>query len=98
MEQWFNLLIQVAQPILTTLAYTGTNIFLDTVQTEIKNHQNKPAKLALKSLGLKEDHTATAQRLAGSEIAVTVSILKRSSILPSTTLSQKFLVKFSAYG
>ena len=69
MEQWFNLLIQVAQPILTTLAYTGTNIFLDTVQTEIKNHQNKQAKLALKSLGIKEEHTAIAKRLVGSETA-----------------------------
>ncbi len=63
MEQWFNLLIQVAQPILTTLAYAGTNIFLDTVQSEIKNQQNKQAKLALKSLGLKEHHTAIAQQV-----------------------------------
>ncbi|MDJ0574132.1 MAG: hypothetical protein QNJ65_03050, partial [Xenococcaceae cyanobacterium MO_234.B1] len=79
MEQWFNLLIQVAQPILTTLAYTGTNIFLDTVQTEIKNHQNKQAKLALKSLGLKKDHTAVAQRLAGSEIAE--QVLQNTSLI-----------------
>ena len=63
MEQWFNLLIQVAQPIFTTLAYTGTNIFLDNIQTEIKNHQNKHTKLALKSLGFKEDHSEIAEKL-----------------------------------
>jgi WD40 repeat protein len=54
MEQWLNLLIQVAKPILTSLAYTGTNMFLDVLQTEIKNEQNKHKKLALKSLGLNE--------------------------------------------
>ena len=63
MEQWFNLLIQVAQPILTTLAYTGTNIFLDTVQSEIKSQQNKQAKLALKSLGLKAGSAAIAEQV-----------------------------------
>ncbi|MDJ0530957.1 MAG: WD40 repeat domain-containing protein [Xenococcaceae cyanobacterium MO_207.B15] len=63
MEQWFNLLIQVAQPILTTLAYTGTNIFLDTVQSEIKSQQNKQAKLALKSLGLKAGSAAIAKQV-----------------------------------
>ena len=49
MERWFNLVIQVAKPILTTLAQTGTNIFLDTVQSEIANQQNKKAQPALKS-------------------------------------------------
>ncbi len=63
MEQWFNLLIQIAQPILTTLAYTGTNIFLDTIQSEVKNKQKKQATLALKSLGIKQESLAIAQQL-----------------------------------
>ncbi len=63
MEQWFNLLIQVAQPILTTLAYTGTNILLDTVQSEITDRQNKQARLALKSLGFTEQNAALSQQI-----------------------------------
>ncbi len=63
MEQWFNLLIQVAKPILTTLAYTGTNILLETVQSEITDRQNKQAKLALKSLGFTEQNAAIAQQI-----------------------------------
>ncbi|MDJ0679961.1 MAG: WD40 repeat domain-containing protein [Xenococcaceae cyanobacterium MO_167.B52] len=63
MEQWVNLLIQVAKPIFTSLAYTGTNIFLDTVQSEIKNQQNRQAKIALSSLGIKKDHSDIAQEI-----------------------------------
>ncbi len=63
MEQWFNLLIQVAQPVLTTLAYAGTNIFLDTIQTEVKNQQKKQAKLALKGLGIDREKIEVAQQV-----------------------------------
>ncbi len=83
MEQWFNLLIRVAQPILTTLAYTGTNILLDTVQSEIKNHQNKQAKLALKSLGLKEEHTAIAQK-----VIQTTSLIFESDTLENNSVAR----------
>ncbi|MDJ0634066.1 MAG: WD40 repeat domain-containing protein [Xenococcaceae cyanobacterium MO_188.B29] len=83
MEPWFNLLIQVAKPILTTLAYTGTNILLDTVQSEIKNHQNKQAKLALKSLGLKESHTAIAE-----EIIQSTSLIFESDTLENNSVVQ----------
>ncbi|MGK7934229.1 MAG: WD40 repeat domain-containing protein, partial [Xenococcaceae cyanobacterium] len=83
MEQWFNLLIQLAKPILNTLAYTGTNILLDTVQSEIKNHQNKQAQLALKSLGLRENHTAIAQKV----------IQTRSLIFESDTIKNNSVVQ-----
>ena len=63
MEQWFNLLIQVAKPILTSLAYAGTNAVLDTVQREISNRQNQQAKLALKSLGLRDRNAAIAEQV-----------------------------------
>ncbi len=63
MERWFNLVIQVAKPILTTLAQTGTNIFLDTVQSEIANQQNKKAKLALKSSSFPARDSAITEKV-----------------------------------
>ncbi|MDJ0568026.1 MAG: WD40 repeat domain-containing protein [Pleurocapsa sp. MO_192.B19] len=63
MEQWFNILIKVAQPILTTLAYTGTNIVLDNIQSEVKNQQKRHAKQALNSFGLKKENLAIAERV-----------------------------------
>jgi WD40 repeat protein len=56
MESWFNLLIQIAKPILTNLAYSGANIFLNTLQTEIQAQQIEQKKLALKSFGIQEKH------------------------------------------
>ena len=47
MEQWFNILIKVAQPILTTLAYTGTNIILDNIQSEVEVEEYSQANAVL---------------------------------------------------
>ena len=92
MEQWFNLLIQLAKPILTTLAYTGTNILLDTVQSEIKNHQNKQAKLALKSLGLRENHTAISE--AGTQSVIAQKVIQtRSLLFESDTIKNNSVVQ-----
>ena len=62
MEQWFNILIKVAQPILKTLAYTGTNIVLDNIQSEVENQQKRHAKQALNSFGIKKENLAIAER------------------------------------
>ena len=76
MEPWFNLLIQVAKPILTTLAYTGTNILLETVQSEITDRQNKQARLALKSLDFSQQNPAIAEKI----IQNTNSIFKSDGV------------------
>lgn len=84
MEQWFNLLIKVAQPILTTLAYTGTNIFLDTIQSEVKNQQKRQATLALKSLGIEKEKIALAQQVIknSTNLIFEFDELENASILP----------------
>ncbi len=83
MEQWFNLLIKVAQPILTTLAYTGTNIFLDTIQSEVKNQQKRQTTLALKSLGIKKEKIALAQQVINNSTDLIFELdgLENASIL-----------------
>ncbi|MDJ0589932.1 MAG: WD40 repeat domain-containing protein [Pleurocapsa sp. MO_226.B13] len=83
MEQWFNLLIKVAQPILTTLAYTGTNIFLDTIQSEVKNQQKRQTTMALKSLGIKQEKIALAQQVINNstDLIFELDELENASIL-----------------
>ena len=54
MHQWFHLLAQVSKPILSTLVYAGTNSFLSSIQSELKNQQNHHTKKMLDSLGIKE--------------------------------------------
>ncbi|MGK7875336.1 MAG: WD40 repeat domain-containing protein [Xenococcaceae cyanobacterium] len=54
MEQWFNLLLQVAKPVFTTLVYTGASSILSEIQDELKNEQKHQTKLVLNSLGIEE--------------------------------------------
>lgn len=63
MNQWLNLFVQVSKPILTTLVYTGTNSFLNTIQEELKHQQKHQSKLMLDSLGIKEQQVAEMQDL-----------------------------------
>ena len=93
MEHWFNLLIQIAQPILTTLAYTGTNIFLDTIQSEVKNQQKKQATLALKSLGVTKDHVAIAQQTMQNTSSILESdTVDKNSVLPAKQSVDSYLL------
>ncbi len=54
MHQWFHLLVQVSKPILSTLVYAGTNSFLSSIQSELKNQQKHHTKKMLDSVGIKE--------------------------------------------
>jgi WD40 repeat protein len=63
MNQWFNLLVQVSKPILTTLVYTGTNSFLSSIQEELKNQQKHQTKMMLKSIGIEEKQLRGIQDL-----------------------------------
>jgi WD40 repeat protein len=54
MEQWFNLLIQVAKPIFSTLVYTGTNTLLSSLQEELTNRQKERTELVLNSFGIRD--------------------------------------------
>ncbi|OKH24101.1 hypothetical protein NIES593_08020 [Hydrococcus rivularis NIES-593] len=54
MEKWFNLFIQVAKPIFSTLVYTGTNTLLSSLQEELTNRQKERTELVLNSLGIRE--------------------------------------------
>jgi WD40 repeat protein len=73
MEQWFSLLIQVAKPVLTTLAYTGTNVFLNTIQNEIRERQLEQTKLAFNALGIRENKIGKINR-AIEELASTIEL------------------------
>ena len=52
MEQWVNLLMQVAKPVVKTLVYAGTSSLLEKVQGEIKNEQQNNWKDFLDFLGI----------------------------------------------
>ena len=52
MELWFNVLREVAKPVLKTLVCAGTSSLLETIQNEIKNEQKHQTQNLLKSLGL----------------------------------------------
>ncbi len=73
MEQWFSLLIQVAKPVLTTLAYTGTNVFLNTIQNEIRERQLEQTKLAFNALGVSESKIGKINR-AIEDITSTIEL------------------------
>jgi WD40 repeat protein len=61
MHPWFNLLVQVSKPILSTLVYAGTNSFLSSIQSELKNQQNHHTKRMLNSVGIKEQQLREIQ-------------------------------------
>jgi WD40 repeat protein len=61
MEQWLNLLIQVAKPVFTTLVYTGTNTLLNSLQEDFKSQQKSQTKLFLNSLGIREEKATGIQ-------------------------------------
>ena len=61
MHQWFHLLAQVSKPILSTLVYAGTNSFLSSIQSELKNQQNHHTKRMLDSMGIKEQQLGEIQ-------------------------------------
>lgn len=73
MEQWFSILIQVAKPVLTTLAYTGTNVFLNTIQKEIKERHREQTKLAFNALGFRENNFGKIER-AIEELTSTIEL------------------------
>jgi hypothetical protein len=54
MEPWFNLFIQVAKPVFTTLVYSSTHLFLDNLKDELRLQQKKQTKLALKALEIED--------------------------------------------
>ncbi|MBE9166100.1 WD40 repeat domain-containing protein [Pleurocapsales cyanobacterium LEGE 06147] len=79
MEQWFNLLIQVAKPVLTTLAYTGTNVFLNTFHKEIREQQLEQTKLVFNALGVRENKIGKINRVI-KDITSTIELDYREQL------------------
>ncbi|MBF2020549.1 MAG: WD40 repeat domain-containing protein [Hydrococcus sp. C42_A2020_068] len=89
MEQWANLLVQVAKPVVKTLVYAGTSSLLDKVQAEIKNEQQNQVRNLLNFLGIEDfieifrklneftDSDAQEQRLESENLAF-LQIAERS--------------------
>lgn len=62
MQQWLNLLFQIATPVFNTLIYGGTSYFLNSLQDEIENKQKQQAKQMLGCLGIGNHLKIQAER------------------------------------
>jgi hypothetical protein len=102
MQSWVQLFVQVAKPVLKTLAYAGTAHLLEQIQTEVKQQQQQNTLSFFQGMGIEQQKVRKLHRLLtyGASIIDPDSPnpeleTKREEVLQSSSLKQQALNKSS---